>query len=506
MYLIIIILPLLGSVVSGFFGRKVGVKGAQLITCSSVLVTTLLVMLTFIEVGYNNIAVTINLTRWIDVESLNIFWGFYFDSLTVSMLIPVLIVSSLVHIYSIGYMSHDPHNQRFFSYLSLFTFMMIILVTANNYLLMFLGWEGVGICSYLLVNFWFTRIAANQRSISAFLTNRVGDCFLTIGLFILLWSFGNLKNKFLKFFYVNRNILPYKQMKNYSNIFNCKLAPYLAGLIEGDGCIIVHDKNTKAKKYRPKIIITFNLTDKPLAEKLSCVLKVGKVISKPNAGHIILQILAKDEVLKVINLINGYMRTPKIEALHRAIHWINENDKSSIPCLGLDLSSIESNSWLAGFTDADGNFSITVYNRKKNGQFLRTNVQTFFRIEVKQNTNKEVTSDQGGNSFFFILNKIAEFLTVNLYTRTREVGDKKYYAFMVIAHNFRSHDIVRKYFDAFPLYSSKYLAYKDWCLVQDLHRGKSLSNKDLDKIREIKAQFNNKRKIFDFSHLNSLSF
>ena len=139
MYLIIIILPLLGSIVSGFFGRKVGVNGAQLITCSSVIITTLLVVLSFIEVGYNNIPVTIDLIKWIDVESLNVFWGFYFDSLTVSMLIPVLIVSSLVHIYSIGYMSHDPHNQRFFSYLSLFTFMMIILVTANNYLLMFLG-------------------------------------------------------------------------------------------------------------------------------------------------------------------------------------------------------------------------------------------------------------------------------------------------------------------------------------------------------------------------------
>ncbi len=192
MYLVIIILPLLSSIISGFFGRKVGVKGAQLITCSSVLITTMLAILAFIEVGYNNIPVTINIIRWIDIESLNVYWGFYFDSLTVSMLIPVLIVSSLVHIYSIGYMSHDPHNQRFFSYLSLFTFMMIILVTANNYLLMFLGWEGVGICSYLLVNFWFTRIAANQSSISAFLTNRVGDCFLTIGMFILLWSFGNI--------------------------------------------------------------------------------------------------------------------------------------------------------------------------------------------------------------------------------------------------------------------------------------------------------------------------
>ncbi|TVY22362.1 putative intron-encoded endonuclease [Lachnellula hyalina] len=138
MYLAIITLPLLGSIVSGFFGRKVGVSGAQLITCTSVIVTTLLAIVAFFEV--------------------------------VSMLIPVLIVSSLVHVYSIGYMSADPHNQRFFSYLSLFTFMMIILVTANNFLLMFVGWEGVGVCS----------IAANQSSMSAFLTNRVGDCFLTI--------------------------------------------------------------------------------------------------------------------------------------------------------------------------------------------------------------------------------------------------------------------------------------------------------------------------------------
>ena len=192
MYLAIIVLPLLGSIVSGFFGRKVGVTGAQIITCLCVVITTFLATVAFLEVGLNNIPVSLELFRWIDSESLNVLWGFHFDSLTVSMLIPVLIVSSLVHIYSIGYMSHDPHNQRFFSYLSLFTFMMIILVTANNFLLMFVGWEGVGICSYLLVSFWFTRIAANQSSMSAFLTNRVGDCFLTIGMFALLWSFGNI--------------------------------------------------------------------------------------------------------------------------------------------------------------------------------------------------------------------------------------------------------------------------------------------------------------------------
>jgi NADH-ubiquinone oxidoreductase chain 5 len=192
MYLALIILPILGSIVSGFFGRKIGVSGARIITCTCVIITTILAIIAFLEVGLNQIPVKIELFRWIDAESLNIKWGFNFDSLTVSMLIPVLIVSSLVHLYSIGYMSHDPHNQRFFSYLSLFTFMMIILVTADNFLLMFVGWEGVGVCSYLLVSFWFTRIAANQSSISAFLTNRVGDCFLTIGMFAILWSYGNL--------------------------------------------------------------------------------------------------------------------------------------------------------------------------------------------------------------------------------------------------------------------------------------------------------------------------
>ena len=208
MYLAIIILPILGSIVSGILGRKVGVSGAQFVTCLCIIITTYMATVGFLEVGLNNIPVSVLLFSWVDSELLNVFWWFNFDSLTVSMLIPVLIVSSLVHIYSIGYMSHDPHNQRFFSYLSLFTFMMIILVTANNYLLMFVGWEGVGVCSYLLVSFWFTRIAANQSSMSAFLTNRVGDCFLTLGMFAMILTFGNL---------------------DYSTVFS--LAPYISGAI-----------------------------------------------------------------------------------------------------------------------------------------------------------------------------------------------------------------------------------------------------------------------------------
>jgi NADH-ubiquinone oxidoreductase chain 5 len=209
MYLALIIFPLLGSISSGFFGRKIGVKGSHLLTCTFILITTIFSVMSFFEVGFNNIAVGVKLFRWIDSESFNILWGFNFDSLTVSMLIPVLVISLLVHIYSIGYMSHDPHNQRFFSYLSLFTFMMIVLVTANNILVMFIGWEGVGVCSYLLVSFWFTRIAANQSSISAFLTNRVGDSLLTVGMFIIIWSIGNLDygTVFSIAPYINENII-----------------------------------------------------------------------------------------------------------------------------------------------------------------------------------------------------------------------------------------------------------------------------------------------------------
>jgi NADH-ubiquinone oxidoreductase chain 5 len=192
MYLVIITLPLLAAISSGLLGRKLGVTGAQLITSGSVIITCFLSLVAFYEVGIAISPVSVKLFSWIDSESLTIDWGFNFDALTVSMLIPVLIVSALVHVYSIGYMSEDPHQQRFFSYLSMFTFFMLVLVTGDNYLVMFIGWEGVGISSYLLVSFWFTRVQANKSAISALLFNRVGDMFLTIGLFALIFTLGNI--------------------------------------------------------------------------------------------------------------------------------------------------------------------------------------------------------------------------------------------------------------------------------------------------------------------------
>src|SRR5690606_25298172 len=129
---------------------------------------------------------------WVNSELFNVSFGFLFDSLTVVMLVVVCSISTLVHLYSLEYMSHDPHLPRFMSYLSLFTFFMLILVTSNNLLQMFVGWEGVGLCSYLLINFWFTRIQANKAAIKAMIINRIGDFALALAIFLSIFLFNTL--------------------------------------------------------------------------------------------------------------------------------------------------------------------------------------------------------------------------------------------------------------------------------------------------------------------------
>jgi len=192
MYLSILILPLLGSFVSGFLGRKIGVTGAHIITCTCLILSSILATVAFYEVGLCGSPVSINLSSWIDSEFMSVTWEFLFDQLTVAMLIPVLYISSLIHIFSTDYMAEDPHNQRFFSYLSLFTFFMLVLVSGGNFFVMFVGWEGIGIVSYLLINFWFTRLQANKAAILALTMNRVGDMGLSIGFFAIFAMFGSL--------------------------------------------------------------------------------------------------------------------------------------------------------------------------------------------------------------------------------------------------------------------------------------------------------------------------
>ena len=192
MYISILILPFLGSLFSGLLGRKIGVTGAHLITCTCLILSSILATVAFYEVGICGSPVSIFLVNWIDSEFMSISWEFLFDQLTVSMFIPVLFISTLIHIYYVSYFDGDPHNQRFFSYLSLFTFFMLILASGANYFVLFVGWEGIGIVSYLLINFWFTRIQSNKAAILALTMNRVGDMGLSIGFFALFALFGSL--------------------------------------------------------------------------------------------------------------------------------------------------------------------------------------------------------------------------------------------------------------------------------------------------------------------------
>lgn len=317
----------------------------------------------------------------------------------------------------------------------------------------------------------------------------------------MIGGFGKINLSYLKrYFSANKLYVEDTNLRS-------KIGAYLAGLIEADGSIAVHDINSKAKRYRPKILVAFALVDKPLAEKLAYITNVGDVYFRSNAGHVIWEIKKNPEVIKIINIINGYMRTPKIEALHRAINWYNQYDGRNIICLSLDNTPINNNAWLAGFTDGDGNFSINLINRKKRGIITTKRVQAFFRIELRQNYHRDVSVHLGGISYFTILNKIASYLGVNILSRTKEQNDKIFYAFMVISHSVASHKKVLEYFDNFPLYSSKYLAYKDWSYVVNKNisrKGNSISPEDILNVEKIKAQFNSKRRSFDYSHLNNL--
>lgn len=214
MLLTIIILPLLGFFSGSLLGKKLG-KGAGVITTLTTISSAILSINLLVEtVSSGNVKILI-IDSWIYSDSLKIDWSFCFDSLTCVMLVIVTFISSLVHLYSTEYMENDPHLPRFMSYLSLFTFFMLILITANNFLQMFVGWEGVGVSSYLLINFWFTRIQANKSAIKAMLVNRIGDFFLLLAIFTLFLTFNTLNYDVIfttvpLFITYNINILDYK--------------------------------------------------------------------------------------------------------------------------------------------------------------------------------------------------------------------------------------------------------------------------------------------------------
>ena len=188
----ILFLPLIAAIISGFFSKFIGEKFCNYITCGFTTISAILSIIIFYDVIFNGYQNNLLIAKWINSGSLQVNWSIKIDALSAVMLIVVNSISSLVHIYSIGYMSHDPHKPRFMAYLSLFTFAMLTLVTSDNFLQLFFGWEGVGLCSYFLIGFWFKKNSANSAAIKAFLVNRVGDFGFALGIFLIFYLFGTV--------------------------------------------------------------------------------------------------------------------------------------------------------------------------------------------------------------------------------------------------------------------------------------------------------------------------
>jgi NADH-quinone oxidoreductase subunit L len=192
MELSIITLPLIASIISGFFGKYIGDRNSEIVTSLLVSISAILSIIVFYNVVFNQYEDNIIIATWINSGTLDVNWSIKIDSLSSVMLVVVTSVSALVHIYSIGYMSHDPHKPRFMAYLSLFTFAMLMLVTSDNFIQLFFGWEGVGLCSYFLIGFWFKKETANSAAIKAFVVNRVGDFGFALGIFLIFYLFGTV--------------------------------------------------------------------------------------------------------------------------------------------------------------------------------------------------------------------------------------------------------------------------------------------------------------------------
>lgn len=190
MYPAIVMLPLIAAILAGFGGRWLGDRGAQWVTSGAIVLSALLSVVAFVDVAFGGNVAHVHLLSWIESGSFKADWALKIDTLTAVMLVVVNGVSALVHIYSIGYMSHDPHKPRFMAYLSFFTFAMLMLVTADNFVQLFFGWEGVGLASYLLIGFWYKKPSANAAAIKAFVVNRVGDFGFALGIFAIYLVFG----------------------------------------------------------------------------------------------------------------------------------------------------------------------------------------------------------------------------------------------------------------------------------------------------------------------------
>jgi hypothetical protein len=399
---ILIFLPLIGSLVSGLFGSFLGYKGSPLFSTTSVIISGILSIIIFCKVIHSpsgSEIIEFNIINWLDIDSIEIGWNFRCDTLTASMLIPVLIVSSLVHLYAMGYMEADPHQPRFFSYLSMFTFFMVILVTADNYLMLFVGWEFIGVASYLLISFWFTRLQAVKSALSAILLNRFGDTFLTIGLFATIWCFGTLdfKSIFSISNFVSPNVITFISICFLLGAMakSAQLGPHIWLSLAMEGPTPV-----SALLHAATMVICCCLRIMKILQYLFCYMlrnNFFKFIYTVNYNFIIkylYEIYKKILTLILLNqqviLNNITSETARKITLDNFYYFIDDNDNSNynnyIEKKPLHKPSINPDflDWFIGFTEGDGSFIIS------NNKIYFDITQTLSDIQVLYYIKKEL--------------------------------------------------------------------------------------------------------------------
>ena len=280
------------------------------------------------------------------------------------------------------------------------------------------------------------------------------------------------------------------KMKNNKTIFNS----YLAGLFEGDGHIWMPKINTK-KKHNPRFCITFSLKNEPLAKKLLEIIGYGFIRYKPKDNACVLVVSPVKGLKFIIECINGELRTPKIIQLHNLIDWVNKNHSSKIKKLTVKKGNLDKDSWLSGFIDADGSFSIQ-HTKLENGAKKR---KISCRLRIEQRMYEPISK----NSYFDALTEISTLLNCNLNTRKQVSTSNEY--FIIIASSRKSLSTIITYFKSFPLYSSKYLDYKDWEQAAILILKNDHYTEDgIIKINYLKDNMNLKRTYFNWDHLNNL--
>lgn len=524
MYLAIVVLPLLGSIISGFFGRKVGVSGAQLITCSCVITTTILAILAFFEVGLNNIPVSIQLFRWIDSESLNISWGFHFDSLTVSMLIPVLIVSSLVHVYSIGYMSHDPRGRvrgqhDYGDKLSNSGELLKLLVPS-------------GIWKYICGWINYSGKVTSQKMIERKMDNR-GSKSVILALNTLKTNIAvkeqreddswrvkypiHLRCSLIGFERNYQTYIPSKQfnIRKFSTSLSSNFNPWtLSGLIDAEGSFtLILDKNKTRKlgwRIQSKFQIGLHLKDLCLLQQIKGYLKgAGSLHIDGKKNRVIYSIDSNKDLIKLIEHLNEYplisqkaadylLFKQAVELISNKAHLTLEglkriiNIKASMN-LGLPetlksefigfipvvrptivTNSIPHSSWISGFVSGEGNFDVRI---SPSSNKVGHRVQMRFIISQHERDLKLmelIIKFFGTGSLYKYNGKSAVSLTI---VNTSDIIN-----------------IIIPFFNKYPLVGVKLLDYQDWCEISQLIKdGSHLTVEGLNIIRDIKFRMNTGR-------------